>query len=126
MILFLDGGDYYRQAKDLLPQSLQHEGELVNPEKKLKLIDDLNFTAIILFLRDKMPGAFDYEKLKGVNLTFSIYFDHGDGTGAHGNLVIVPESLEKMMKVMEPQHFELAHKYGADSLYFFKEYLKQY
>jgi hypothetical protein len=126
MILFLNGGDYYQQAKGLLPQSPEQDNEMVNAEKKARFIDDLYFTALILFLRDKTPADFDYEKLKGVNLTFSIYFDHGNETGAYGNLVIIPDSLKKLTKVMEPKHFELAQKYGADSLYFLKEYFRQY
>jgi len=84
-------------------------------------------TAAILYLRDRIPGDLNYEMLKDINLTFILMFKSADGSTVYVPVAFVPDSLQKLSRILnEPRHFELTKKYGADSLFFLKEYLKFY
>lgn len=125
--LFLNGKDYFQKARDLIPPYVLKEGELPDERKERKYNNGLKLTAVLLFLRDNIRPDFRYDLVKGLNLTFAIYLTVAEGAEGYVPVAITPESLQKLMVTLsDPAHFNRARDYGADSLFFMKDYFRLY
>jgi hypothetical protein len=124
--IFVDGSVYFQKARDLIPaySPLPDEGVDTKIEKRYR--EDLKFMTAALFLGEKVPKDLNYELLKGLNLTFIISFQGNDLKNEVIALPIVPESLDKLIKILEPKHFEMARRYGANAMYSLNDYFKIY
>lgn len=124
--IFVDGSVYFQKARDLIPaySPLPEEGVDIKIEQKYR--EDLRFMTAALFLGEKVPKDLNYELLKGVNLTLIISLQGIDSTNEVIAVAMVPETLEKLMKILEPKHFELARKYGANAMSSLNDYFKIY
>ena len=124
--IFVDGSVYFQKARDLIPaySPLPDEGVDIKIEQKYR--EDLKFMTAAIFLAEKVPKDLNYELLRGLKLTFIISFRRNDLTIEVIALPILPESLEKLMKILEPKHFEIARRYGANAMYSLNDYFKIY
>lgn len=126
LMIFIDGNDYYTKAKQYVRLPPVPQGEVMPPEKLEKYNKDLLYLSIVLYFYELMPRDLDYKILKDVNLIFALKIKVDETHVEYPTIAIVPESLEKFLKVMEQQQFELTKRYGADTLNFFKDYFRYY
>ena len=124
--VFIDGTTYLQKARELVPPYIPAPGEGVDPIIVQKYNDDLNLTATILFMSDKVPKDLNYELLKQINLTFILFYPNSESTNEYISFAVVPESLEKLMKILDPKQLDLVRRYGGNALYAFKDYFKIY
>ena len=124
--VFIDGTLYLQKARELVPPYIPAPGEVLDPKIVQKYSDDLNLTAAILFLSDKVPKDLNYELLKEINLTFILSYPNSDPTHEVTALAFVPESLARLMNILDPKQFDFVRRYGGNALYAFKDYFKIY
>jgi hypothetical protein len=123
--VYLNGSDYYQKAIELIPKFKPLVPDSPNPIKVKKYQDDLLLTAIVLFLQYKVPKDFNYERLKGLNLTLILKLKINDSI-EYVPVVFVPDSLNQFMQAIDPKNLEMAKRFGADALYGLKDYYQTY
>lgn len=123
--VFLNGSDYYQKAMEFIPKFKTLTPDSPDPVMVKKYQEDLLFTAIVLFLKDKVPEDFNYELLKGLNLTFILKFKINESI-EYVPVVFVPDSLNQFILAIEPKNLKLAKGFGADALFGLKDYFQTY
>ncbi len=124
--VFIDGSIYFQKARDLIPAYNPLPGEGVDTKSEQKYRDDLKFMTVAFFLSEKIPKDLNYELLKEVNMTFIISYSGVDSANEVVALAIVPESLDKLSRLLEPKQLDLARRYGANALSSLNDYFKIY
>lgn len=124
--LFLNGDEYYKKAKELIPRKKVTGKEAESPEDLQKYQDDLKFVTIILFLTGAVPRDLEYDRLKNVNLTFAIKISLENGTTEYLPAVFVPETLAFFLRDFKPGGLKLAKRHGAGVFLYLKNYFKTY
>jgi pSer/pThr/pTyr-binding forkhead associated (FHA) protein len=126
LYIFFDGSDYYLKAKDYLKAPVVVEGELVPVEKLEQYKKDLLYVSILLYFYQEIPRDLDYSLLKDLNLVFVMKVKIDEKTSDYATLAFHPETLEKFLPSLEQRYFELTRKFGAETLYFLKEYFRYF
>lgn len=120
--VFIDGTKYYEQAESMLPAYKFQNGPRPESEQIEKYQNNIKYAAMMLFIRDGFPKDIDYQKLGQVNFTLVLSRHASDGAVAYYAGAFVPASLNKMISLFRHDQFELMRKYGADALYYLREY----
>lgn len=121
----VDGLPYLELARAMLPKPVVKQGSEISPEQIQKFESDVKYTAMILFLND-LPELSE-EMFKGLNLTFSLQITDITTEPQYIAAAVVPGSFISFKERLKDKvHFENARRYGAEAIYFLKDYFTYY
>lgn len=118
LYVFADGDKYYLRAKENVIAPKPFDDGTIAPAKLETYDNDLMLVTAILFV-EQLPKDFDYEKLKGLNLTIALKVDIDRND--YATIAITPDSLKKLSQGIQPKNLEFLKKYGAEAFYFMKD-----
>lgn len=140
-----EGQMYYIRAREFYPPLKSVDGAEITEQQIEEYQQGIIYGAFILFMNETFPKELDFGLLKDLNLTIALKFKRmpprydesvqvkAPVEGEEVPVVtefaagaFVPQDITKLQTGIEPRLFEIAQKYGSESLSFLKEYFRYY